>query len=105
MGPEQTSPMVKQQKERSALELARALKRYNRMRPEKAYVALNREWPPKIAAMIEPVMWGKVELDGRSVMDIARETKALMDKAARAYVAVQKAKCSGTAYRGGRGAA
>src|ERR1700733_1285585 len=87
--------MVKQQKERSALELARALKRYNRMRPEKAYVALNKEWPLKIAALMEPIMWGKV--DGRTVMDIARETKALMDKARRAYVAVQKAKCSGEA--------
>jgi hypothetical protein len=91
--------MIKQQKERSALELARALKRYNRMRPEKAYAALNKEWPPKIAALIEPVMWGKVELDGRTVLDIARETKALMDKAARAYVAVQKAKRSGVSRK------
>lgn len=90
--------MVKQQKERSALELARALKRYNRMRPEKAYIALNKEWPLTIAALIEPIMWGKV--NGRTVMDIARQTKALMDKAARAHVAVQKAKRSGTARTG-----
>jgi hypothetical protein len=81
---------MSKQKERSALELARALKRYNRMRADNAYVALAKEWPVEIVALLEPVMWGKVK--SRTVMDITRETKALMDKAARAYVAVQKVK-------------
>jgi len=86
--------MVKAHKERTALELARALKRYNRMRPEKAYVALGEEWPLKIVRLVEPIMWAKVK--GRTVMDIAHETKSLMDKAARAYAAVQKVKRSCT---------
>jgi hypothetical protein len=52
--------------------------------------ALAKEWPVEIVALIEPIMWGKVK--SRTVTDIARETKALMEKAASAFAAVQKVK-------------
>ena len=83
---------MRKQKEKTALELARDLHRYNRMQPAKADAALAKEWPANIVKLVEGVMWGRVK--GRTVEEIARETAALMRKAAGAHDAVQAAKRS-----------
>jgi hypothetical protein len=75
---------------RSALDLARALKRYTRMRPENAYVALAKEWPQPVVALVSDVMWSEVK--GRTVKEITREIMALMRKARAAHVAVAQAR-------------
>jgi hypothetical protein len=75
---------------KSALDLARALKRYTRMRPENAYVALAKEWPAAIVALVSDVLWAKVK--GRTVKQIAREIVALMEKARAAHAAVAAAR-------------
>jgi len=81
---------------RSALDLARALKRYTRMRPENAYVALAKEWPQPIVALVSDVLWSEVK--GRTAAEITCEILALMRKARAAHAAVMKAK-----RRGGHG--
>ncbi len=78
------------QDNRTALALALALKRYNRMKAENAYTALWKEWPAEIAAAVEGVMWSKIK--SRTVKDIARETAALMEKARQASRSVHRVK-------------
>jgi hypothetical protein len=74
----------------SALDLARALKRYTRMRPENAYVALAKEWPQPVVALVSGVLWSEVK--GRTAKQITREIMALMRKARAAHRAVTHAK-------------
>jgi len=71
---------------KSALDLARGLKRYTRMRPENAYVALAREWPQPIVALVSDVLWSEVK--GRTAAEITCEILALMRKADAAHKAV-----------------
>jgi hypothetical protein len=75
---------------RTALDLARALKRYTRMRPENAYVALAREWPRPIVAIVSEVLWSEVK--GRTAKEITGEILALMRKARAAHDAVAAVK-------------
>lgn len=75
---------------KSALDLARALKRYNRMKPENAYVALAKEWPTPIVAIVSDLLWSEVK--GRTVREIARETAALMRRMKAAHKAVEGVK-------------
>lgn len=74
----------------STLDLARALKRYTRMRPENAYVALAKAWPQPVVALVSDVLWSEVK--GRTVKEITREIMALMRKARAAHRAVRRAK-------------
>jgi hypothetical protein len=76
---------------RSALDLARALKRYTRMRPENAYVALARDWPQPIVALVSDVLWSEVK--GRTAKEITCEILALMRKADAAHKTVEAVKC------------
>ena len=78
---------------KSALDLARALKRYTRMRPENAYVALAKEWPQPIVALVSDVLWSEVK--GRNAKEITREILALMRKARAAHAAVATVKRRG----------
>ncbi len=80
---------------KTALDLARALRRYTRMRPENAYVALAREWPQPIVALVSDVLWSEVK--GRTAGEITREIVALMHKAREARLAVEKVKRCKTA--------
>lgn len=73
---------------KTALDLARALRRYTRMRPENAYVALAREWPQPVVALVSGVLWS----EGRTAREITREIMALMRKARDAHRAVDRAK-------------
>jgi hypothetical protein len=82
---------------KSALDLARALKRYTRMRPENAYVALAKEWPQPIVALVSDVLWSEVK--GRTAKEITREILALMRKASAAHQAVRAAKRDVSARR------
>jgi hypothetical protein len=75
----------------TALDLALAIRRYHRMKdPAAAFTALNQEWPEEIAAIVTKVMWPAVKM--RTVSQIARDTAALMKRAAAAHKAVEKAK-------------
>jgi hypothetical protein len=51
----QVTSMVK----RTALELARALERYSRMKPHEARETLADEWPREIAALVDPILSGE----------------------------------------------
>lgn len=75
---------------KSALDLARALKRYTRMRPENAYVALAQEWPQPIVALVSDVLWSEVK--GRTAKEITREIMAFLHEAETAHAAVEKVK-------------
>jgi hypothetical protein len=57
---------------RTALDLALALQRYNRMKAENACTALCKEWPPNVAA------------------DIAQETMTLIEAAHRRFEAAHR---------------
>ena len=88
---------------RTALDLARALKRYTRMRPENAYVALAREWPQPIVALVSDVLWSEVK--GPTAKEITREILALMRKARAAHeavTAVKRRECDAKAGRRNR---
>jgi hypothetical protein len=88
---------------RTALDLARALKRYTRMRPENAYVALAKEWPPPIVAIVSDVLWSEVK--GRTAKEITREIVALMrkaDTAHRTVAEVKRRECDAKAGRHNR---
>jgi hypothetical protein len=74
-------------KDKTALQLARALKRYSDMpEPTAAFDALNREWPPAIATIITGVLWSEVEL--RSVKEMLADLRALQRKAVAQSMAV-----------------
>lgn len=74
----------------NAFDLARALKRYMRMRPDNAYVALAEEWPVAIVALVSDMLWSEVK--GRTAKEITREIVSLMRKARHAHKLVAKAK-------------
>lgn len=76
----------------SALDLALALKRYGRMKPENAYVALAKEWPQPIVAIISDILWREIPAD-RTLKDITRETAAAMRQLKAAHKAVAAVKC------------
>lgn len=71
------------------------------MRPENAYVALAREWPRPIVALISDVLWAEVK--GRTVKEITREIAALMRTAQKAHkeVAAAKPRAAKHAAKGG----
>jgi hypothetical protein len=76
--------------QKTALDLARAIRRYDRMQPWNACAALYDEWPPAIANIIDAHMWSEVK--AKTVPEIAREMHALMKKAEAASRAVQEGK-------------
>jgi hypothetical protein len=76
--------------QKSALDLARAIRRYDRMQPWNARAALYNEWPPAIAKIIDAHMWSEVK--AKTVPEIAEELHALMKKAEAASRAVQEGK-------------
>ena len=75
----------------SALDLALALKRYNRMKPENAYVALAKEWPQPIVAIISDLMWREIPAN-RTLKAINRETAATFHQLKAAHKAVKAVK-------------
>lgn len=80
---------MKQQTQKTALDLALALKRYNAMRdPTKAYSALHDEWPPRIANIIVPIFWSEIPL--RSEKQMVADLRSLQKKAAAQSAAVQR---------------
>ncbi len=76
---------------KNTLDLARALKRYTRMRPENAYGALAKEWTAAIVAIVSDVLWSNVK--GRTAKTITREIVALVKKAQAAHVAMRNTQC------------
>jgi hypothetical protein len=58
---------------------ALAMRRYNRMRPERAFTALHRKWPRETARVVTGVLWQEVK--ARTVEEITDETVGLMARA------------------------
>jgi hypothetical protein len=80
---------MKKTKTHTALDLARALKRYNGMDDAAdAYTALHAEWPPQIANIIEPIFWTEIEI--RSEKQIVADIRAMQKRAAKESAAVAK---------------